>query len=144
MKHGENKREHLKLIQEVIKRMGGNSFLLRGWSITLVIAVTTLASTAKAPYLLSIALFLVLVFWILDAFYLSQERAYICLYNEVRKRDEDDIDYSLNARGFLGGRNSWFSSLFSPVFVVFYGSALLLLAVVLAQFIGMNISFYIK
>ena len=36
MKHGENKRAHLAMIQGVIDRMGGNLFFLRGWSITLL------------------------------------------------------------------------------------------------------------
>lgn len=144
MNNGENKREHLNLIQDVIKRMGGNSFLLRGWSITLVIAVATISATVKTPYLLFLSLFLTLIFWTLDAFYLSQERAYICLYNDVRKKDEGEIDFNLNAKNHLTGRNCWFRSLFSPVFVVFYGSTLLLLLIVLAQFIGMNISFYFK
>ena len=32
----ENKRAHLEMIQAVITRMAGNSFLIKGWSVTLV------------------------------------------------------------------------------------------------------------
>jgi len=34
----EDQRKHLELIQGVITRMAGNSFLIRGWSVTLVSA----------------------------------------------------------------------------------------------------------
>jgi len=37
----EDQRKHLELIQAVITRMAGNSFLIRGWSVTLVSALFT-------------------------------------------------------------------------------------------------------
>ncbi len=38
---------HLNMIQEVIKRMAGNAFLVKGWSITLVSALIALSITSK-------------------------------------------------------------------------------------------------
>jgi len=35
----EAKLKHLEMIQDVIKRMASNSFLLKGWSLTLVVAL---------------------------------------------------------------------------------------------------------
>jgi hypothetical protein len=35
---------HLQMIQAVITRMGSNSFLLKGWSVTLVAALFALAA----------------------------------------------------------------------------------------------------
>lgn len=131
--------------------MGGNSFLLKGWSITLIIAITTFALSIDGVadidkqqklHLVAIATFLVVIFWVLDAFYLSQERAYRGLYDEVRVKSNEQIDYSLDARKHLSGRNTWFQSLFSNVFLVFYGSALVLLLLILSDLIGIN--FYIK
>lgn len=40
----EQKMKHLELIQEVIKRMANNSFLLKGWTVTLVTGILALAS----------------------------------------------------------------------------------------------------
>lgn len=137
--------KHLEFIQDIIKRMAGNSFLLRGWSITLVTGLITLfVSTQDAKlkgYLLPLALFLVFIFWLLDAFYLSQERAYISLYDEVRKKPENEIDFSLNAKKYLIGRNTWTSAMLSVVFLVFYGTAMFMLLAVSSKFIGINIYF---
>ena len=145
-----NKRFHLQLIQEVIKRMASNSFLLRGWSITLVIAITTLAMSidptaidrkAEKVSLIVIALFLAIVFWILDAFYLSQERCYRALYKDVCERDEKAVDFSMDASSYSVGRNTWAGSLSSRVFLVFYGSATFLLLIILGRMIELNITF---
>ena len=35
----ENKRKHLEFIQGAINRMAGNLFFLRGWTITLIVAL---------------------------------------------------------------------------------------------------------
>lgn len=147
MESGENKRTHLKLIQDVIKRMAGNSFLLKGWSITLVVAIVSVSVGVDVEliqgrttrfYLLLISLFLVVVFWLLDAYYLSQERAYRDLYNEVRIKEPDKIDFTMNAKKYKKGSNSWFSSMFSYVFLVFYGSAAFLLLLLVGDMINVN------
>lgn len=126
--------------------MAGNSFLLRGWSITLVSALVTLfvsvTDTKLKPYLILIALGLLMIFWLLDAYYLSQERAYRKLYEVVRKKPEADIDFSLNAKEYLRGNNSWASSMLSNVFLVFYGSATIILLLIASNLFGINI--YIK
>lgn len=142
----EKRIKHLEMIQEIVKRMAGNSFLLRGWSITLTAAISTLffstTSTETKPYLILTALFLIFVFWVLDAYYLSQERAYRKHYDEVRIKNENDIDFSMNVKKHLCGNDSWFSSMFSSVFLVFYGTATIVLLLVTSNFIG--ISFYVK
>lgn len=146
MNQGENKRKHLDLIQNVITRMGGNSFLLKGWSISLITAVIGFAITnnneKESILLLMVATGLILVFWSLDAYYLAQERAYRGLYGEVRKKDESNIDYSLDARDHIKGYNTWFSSMSSNVFLIFYAPALLILVFTCFNLVGINI--YIK
>ncbi len=144
----DDKRQHLIFIQDTIKRMAGNSFLLKGWSITLIIAITTIAvgldidlleGKITRLYFICISIFLVLIFWVLDAYYLSQERAYRGLYGKVSKTETDKIDYSMDARSFLVGKNTWWSSMFSYVFLVFYGSALFLLLILLGNMVGIDI-----
>jgi hypothetical protein len=51
----EKKLAHLNLIQAVITRMGSNSFLLKGWSVTLVAALFALAAKDTKPALVLIA-----------------------------------------------------------------------------------------
>ncbi len=38
-----------------------------------------------------------LVFWGLDAYYLLQERLYRALYNSIRVKCEEEIDFNMNA-----------------------------------------------
>ena len=40
----ENKLKHLELVQGVVNRMSNNSFLLKGWAVTLVAGIFSLAS----------------------------------------------------------------------------------------------------
>jgi len=76
--------KHLEFIQGVIARLANNSFLLKGWSVTLVAAI--LALTANSPSILTflIAVFPALVFWGLDAFYLGEERHFRNMHTDAR------------------------------------------------------------
>mgnify|MGYP000831934822 CR=1 FL=1 len=38
------KTKHLELLQIIIQRIANNSFLLKGWTVTLIVAIFTLAS----------------------------------------------------------------------------------------------------
>jgi len=50
------KEKHLVLLQDVIKRLAGNSFLIKGWSVTLVTALLGLAVDGATPALAGLAL----------------------------------------------------------------------------------------
>lgn len=97
--------KELDLIESVISRMANNSFMLKGWTVTLVVGVIALYNVVNFPnWLLYILLGFVVVFLgMLDAFYLLMERKYTALYSDVRKRrmaaDYTDL-YSLNAEEY--------------------------------------------
>lgn len=74
---------HLPLIQGVINRMGNNSFLIKGWTVTLVAAIFALSAAGTNQNFIFIALIPIVVFWFLDSFYLKQERLYRELYNDI-------------------------------------------------------------
>ncbi len=93
----EQKMKHLELIQGVINRMANNSFLLKGWVVTLVVGILALASKDTDKQYFWIAYIPILMFWFLDAYYLQQERLYRSLYEKVRKTKNKDIDFSLKA-----------------------------------------------
>jgi uncharacterized membrane protein len=116
----ENKQKHLEFIQTVINRMAGNCFLLKGWAITLIVALFTLsAKDANSNYFL-IAYFLVIIFWFLNGYFLSQERLFRALYDHVRKLDESKIDFSMNTSSFKTSKNNWLCSIFSQTLLIFY------------------------
>lgn len=81
----ENQVKHLEMVQGVIDRMANNSFLLKGWSITLVAAILAAYASQSNPStaFALLALFPALVFWGLDAFYLRTERKFRKLHDDI-------------------------------------------------------------
>ncbi len=116
----ENKHKHLEFIQTVINRMAGNCFLLKGWAITLVAALFALSAKDTNHNYFLIAYFPVIIFWILNGYFLSQERLFRALYNHVRKLDESKIDFSMDTKNFQTNENSWLRSIFSQTLIIFY------------------------
>ncbi|HGS4534728.1 TPA: hypothetical protein ACMD1Y_002124 [Vibrio cholerae] len=108
----ESKLKHLEFIQNVISRMNSNSFLLKGWSITLVSALFALAAKdANINYVL-ISYIVLPVFWVLDGFFISTERAYCVLYTEVSLKEESEINFSMDASCFAKGATLGFPACF--------------------------------
>lgn len=117
----ENKRKHLEFLQNVITRMNSNSFLLKGWTIALVSALFALAAKdANVNYVL-VSYIAIPVFWILDGFYISQERQYRDLYKEVAAKAEEAIDFSMDASKFNNEDRTWIAGTFSSTLNWFYG-----------------------
>lgn len=85
----EDKRKHLDMIQAIITRMAGNSFLLKGWSVTVGSGLIALAAGTKHPWVAVVALLPSAVFWALDAYYLAVERRYRALFAAVADRQTD-------------------------------------------------------
>ena len=71
-----NRIKHLEMIQGVINRMASNSFMLKGWAVTLVAGIFALASKGTDKLYFLIAYIPIVVFWGLDSYYLLQERLY--------------------------------------------------------------------
>ena len=117
----ENKRKHLEFIQGVITRMAGNLFFLRGWTITLLVALLALFMKGIDSEHMIYLLVLIFIFWILDGYFLSQERLLRALYNHVRKLEEEKIDFSMDTNEFKKYKeNTLVYSMFSPTLLVFY------------------------
>jgi hypothetical protein len=86
MEEKESLREYMlkeiDIVQDIIKRMAFNSFMIKGWAITLVVVTLLLK---RAEYQVWIAFIPLLVFWFLDAYFLWQERMYRKLYEWIIK-----------------------------------------------------------
>ncbi len=68
----ENKIKHLEFIQSIVNRMANNSFIMKGWAITLVAALFALSSKDANKNYIVIAFLPVITFWILDGYFLSR------------------------------------------------------------------------
>lgn len=75
--------KYLDQIQAIITRHNSNSFMIKGWTITLCSGLLALAGACKEPIIALIGLVPVLIFWYLDSCYLAQERCFISLYNSA-------------------------------------------------------------
>jgi len=128
----ENKRHHLLTIQTIIARMGVNSFLLKGWSVTLISALFALEASKGNKTFIWIAFLPCIVFWGLDGYFLWQERLFRALYNKVRATDERSIDFSLDTQSVLGQAPSLPKAIFRPTVLFFHGSLLIAVIVALA------------
>ncbi|MBR1535434.1 MAG: hypothetical protein IJ630_00675 [Treponema sp.] len=97
--------KELDLIQNVIQRMANNSFLIKGWTITLFVGLISFFKLSNlSDIILGICLLLIVFsFYYLDAFFLWTERKYRDLYKDViQKRQNQDFNnlYSLNTQPY--------------------------------------------
>ena len=83
------------MIQSIITRMGNNSFALKGWAVGIMIAVYAFAGNSNVKAVI-VTLMPLIVFWFIDTYYLMLERKFRCLYDDVRIKDDKDIDFSMN------------------------------------------------
>lgn len=127
----ESKIKHLEFIQNIITRMNSNSFLIKGWTITIVSALYALAAKDSNFSYVYVSLMSVLIFWILDGFYISQERQYRELYKMVSSKNETEIDFNLDASIFCNGKRTWIAGFFSKTLVPFYGISILIICIVI-------------
>ena len=126
----DDKKKHLEFVQLAINRMASNSFILKGWNITLIVGFFALTLKDFDSSYLYLAILPALAFWGLDAYYLRQERLFRELYNFVRKNKREDIDpYSLNTNIISEKIDSWFCTMFSPTVILLHGSVILFITI---------------
>lgn len=98
--------KEINLIQECIKRMSQNSFLFKGWNITIDAVILGLLSKDVDVRLLGIIMFgVIILFWYMDAFFLKQERIYRKIYEwvlEERPKGNRELLYNLNGKKYKG------------------------------------------
>ncbi|ERG68202.1 MULTISPECIES: hypothetical protein [Exiguobacterium] len=133
----EHKIKHLEFIQQTISRMASNSFYLKGWAVTLVAAILAFANVKDMDSrYIYIALIPTIFFWFLDGFYLHQEKLFRKLYDVVRIKSDETIDYSMDTSDFKKDIDSWLIVCFSKTLLMFYFS--IIIAIFLAICLSKN------
>jgi hypothetical protein len=128
----EKKHKHLDYIQAVINRIANNSFLIKGWTITLVVGVLAFSTSNNFSCSYFIITFIpVFAFWTLDGYYLFQERLYRAKYKKVIKIEEDKIDYDMVTDSLKGNGNTWIASIFSSTLVIFYSTLIFSIIIII-------------
>ena len=128
----ETNEKHLEFLQSNISRMNQCSFQMKGWAITIVSAliavyVATISNECEGNKLfIFIAIAPTVLFWILDAFYLSKERKFIGIYNDVihHKKNGDELivnEYEMPLKKYRGWHYSVLKAFISPSESILYG-----------------------
>ena len=132
MENKENLKEYMlkeiEIIQDIIKRMAFNSFMIKGWAITLVLVALLLKGTKHQVWIAFIPL---LVFWFLDAYFLWQERMYRKLYEWVinNRLNTEEYLFDMNAYRFKSEVQSRVRIMVSITLGWFYGSIAFLIII---------------
>ena len=122
------KLKHLEFIQGVINRLATNSFRMKGWAVVLVAALLVLLAREEQVEFALIVLIPVVLLWVLDGYYLWQERRFVDLYDDVRKLDEEDIDFAMDASE-VSSKTLW-GAVFSVTLLLFYFAMALSIVVI--------------
>jgi hypothetical protein len=124
----EAKLKHLEFIQTAIGRMSTNSFLFKGWAITIAAGLSAFGAANTKAALLTIALASTVMFWAIDGYYLWLERGFRELYKKVAASHEIDIDFSME----ISKRHAawrWFKTCGRYHLLLFYGTIILIDAI---------------
>lgn len=123
--------KHLEFIQGVINRMAGNSFLLKGWSVTLTSALFALAAKDANPMFVYLAYFPCATFWALDGYFLRQERLFRKLFAATASIPGGDPAFSMSTAPYEAQVDSWLSTTFSLTLRLFHGTVFAVIAVIM-------------
>src|SRR3954470_10499895 len=115
----EDQRAHLAFVQGVITRQAGNSFLIKGWALTVAVALYGFSIGRQSWPLALLALAPILIFAWLDAYFFRQERLFRCLYDAIVADDDRVNPFSMNAKIFERNKSArWVTTVKSLPFVV--------------------------
>ncbi len=102
MDSSENKEilnKEIDLIQGCINRMAQNSFIIKGWLISLIaVVLALLPEKFNVKILCTVGLLITICFWYLDGFFLKVEKLYRWKYAWVivKRRDTTEWSYDLD------------------------------------------------
>lgn len=128
----EYKIKHLEFVQSIINRMSSNSFAIKGWTITVLSALMALCVGNNNEHYILISCIPTMLFWLLDAYYLQQERKFRGIYNSIVKSTYDFLPFEMPINKFRKGEYCFFCVMWSKTIWPFY---LLLLIGALVAFV---------
>lgn len=128
----QDKVKHLEFIQAVITRMNTNSFQIKGWCITIVSALLAIYASTKNELFILVSVAPTLVFWLLDSYYLMQERKFRGLYKDVAgisTAPKDIKSYEMRPDLYIKGyynffnvfKSSTIATLYFPISIILVG-----------------------
>jgi hypothetical protein len=126
----ETKSKHIDIIQSTISRMAQNSFIVKGWAVTILIGLFVFLQKNESKSNLFIYITPIIFFWVLDSYYLWQERLFRKLYNKIIDDLTSESDLSMDTSTFKENY-SFLGTLFSVSELLSYGVLLILVIILL-------------
>ena len=83
--------KHLEMILGVIERMARNSFMLKSWTVALIVASLWLSARYGGNVSIILIIIITAGFWWLDGYFLRQERLFRKLYDHIRLQQKTDF-----------------------------------------------------
>lgn len=121
----ETKSKHIDIVQSTISRMAQNSFAIKGWTITILVGLFVFLQNDEFRNNIFIYLIPIIFFWLLDSYYLWQERLFRKLYNDIIDNVTEESDLSMNVTQYKN-TVKFHSSLLSVSEIVIYLPLLLI------------------
>lgn len=127
----ENKIAYLQMIQEPICRMSTASALFKGFSATIVSGIAALTYCDINITVLELSFAPVVLFAILDIYYMQIEKKYRYLYEQVRT-DEHEVDFSMElTKDKKAAKARVWDCIKSPSIWLFYPAMIIILLIVI-------------
>jgi hypothetical protein len=124
--------KHLEITQGVINRLASNSFSIKSWSMAIMSAAVLFINqdnNVYSHYLILAFLIPIFGFWLLDGYFLWQERLFRGVYDDVRQQKITDFKMDIPAQ-FKKANNKWMDSIFSLTLGIFYSVEIVFIVVV--------------
>jgi hypothetical protein len=123
-----NRIKHMEMIQAVVSRLGNNSFVVKGWAITVAGAFFAFAVDRDDSSIAFAGLVPVIAFYWVDVYFLQAERLFRVLFEQVRAGDPSVEPFYMNAtssefreRMSASGKDvSWQATSWRPTLFGFY------------------------
>jgi len=142
----EAKKQHLEFIQNAITRMNTNSFQIKGMAVAIVSALLAVYVATNNVAFIFLGIVPTILFWLLDSYYLQQERKFRGIYNNVAgiENDVEIKPYEMPIQKFNGRQYCFCKVFFSKtifwlygiiIFVLLFGGFILLYKDCIAKFI---------
>ncbi|WP_146615496.1 hypothetical protein [Nonomuraea aridisoli] len=115
--------KHLEFIQATINRISGNSFLIKGWTLTIASSLLAFSVSNSNWQIALISLIPVVAFWLLDGYFLFQERLFRALYDEARTPGSTLEPFAMDLTQYRQ-RAGYLHAARSVTLIAFYGGLL--------------------
>ncbi|MEU6492667.1 hypothetical protein ABZ890_20035 [Streptomyces sp. NPDC046984] len=113
--------KHLEFIQAIVARLGNGSFLIKGWTMTVAGVFFGVSLNSLSWKIATAGIIPIIGFWLLDAYFLRQERLFRKLYDDVRRPAVTVELFSMNVQPYHAVV-PWRKVIWSHTMVNFYGS----------------------